>query len=363
MSPRARVRVRLALGLASCQLFTLATLPALAAPPMETIDDSGLLAAVEPVAAAETSGTTPATLKIAACVEAIAGLAEKRSALRTDAETSANLQQIEDLRARHLARELLLSELHGHALAGSPRELVQNATMRSGLRRVAVRTLALRKVHMQTAGDTQAALARLDVEEATINGRRAVAEAELRLEHEEARRRRTTFRRIFSGARSEQDADSHVEIRVADGSDPEDESRNPRNFAHLKGYLPMPVQRRTRVTTKADPNFGGSYLAITAKAGSNVRAVAQGTVVFADELAPYGKMVVVDHGQSYFTVYGGLDDISIGDGALLTSGTVLGHVGDGVPLIFQMRAGSRTIHGLSWFVPRRKILRDMPPHP
>ena len=96
---------------------------------------------------------------------------------------------------------------------------------------------------------------------------------------------------------------------------------------------------------------------MTAKSATNVRTVAGGTVVFADELSPYGKLVVVDHGQSYFTVYGGLSQISTGNGDPLTTGAVIGSVAEETPLVFQLRIGNRTLSGFSWFHANRQVQR------
>ena len=299
--------------------------------------------------------------KMAAVDEALRTLEKRRGALRDELESADASRQDEGRRARRLAREILVAELHGHAVAASPKDLVQNAAMRSGLRRVAARTLANHASRRSTVDELRASLVALDVEEARLKGERAVAEAEQRLEHESARRRRETLQSIFSGSSEPDSSPSHARIRVAEaGGDDDAESDS---FSSRKGSLSLPIQRRCRIKSKRDETIGGAFLAISSKGGSNVRAIASGTVVFADELAPYGKLVVVDHGQSYFSVYGGLSRIDVSNGEPMKEGLVLGAVDDDASLIFQLRVGSRTTSGLSWFKGhgKPKVPRDEQP--
>jgi murein DD-endopeptidase MepM/ murein hydrolase activator NlpD len=323
-----------------------------AAPPSEPSDDLGALA---PAIAGEALG---AAGKLATTDEALRALDVKRDELRQRLATEEGARRDEGRRARRLAREILIAELHGRALASSPEDLVHNATMRSGLRRMATRTLATHGARAGEAETTRAALAALDVDEARLRGERAVAEAELRLEHETARRRRETFAHIFDDERlpSSGDGGGHARIRVAEAGN--DDERDDESFAGKKGSLPLPIQRKCRIKSQRNDDYGGPYLAISSAKGSNVRAVAAGNVAFADELAPYGKLVVIDHGQSYFTVYGGLSRVGVGAGSGVREGAVLGQIEPDVTLVFQIRSGSRTLPPLKWLLQRRRPKDD-----
>lgn len=326
-----------------------------AAPPTEGAD--------ELLAAPRGDETLPlgAAGKLAATDEALRALDVSRDALRQKLATEEGARRDEGRRARRLAREILLAELHGHALASSPEELVHNATMRSGLRRVAARTLALHGARANEVDTTRQALGALDLDEARLHGERAVAEAELRLEHETARRRRETFAHIFDDERLAPASDGgvgggHARIRVAEAGG--DDERDDESFASKKGSLPLPIQRKCRIKSHKSDDYGGPYLAISSAKGSNVRAVAAGSIAFADELAPYGKLVVVDHGQSYFTVYGGLSRVVVSAGGPVREGAVLGQVDPEVALVFQLRAGSRTLAPLKWLMTGRRSKDD-----
>jgi septal ring factor EnvC (AmiA/AmiB activator) len=95
-------------------------------------------------------------------------------------------------------------------------------------------------------------------------------------------------------------------------------------------------------------------IAIEAPAGEEIKVVERGRVVFADHFAGYGKMVIVDHGERYFTIYAHLSEILTKIGSEVKRGDILGLVGDsdslaGVKLYFEMRKDGRSIDPLPWF--------------
>jgi murein DD-endopeptidase MepM/ murein hydrolase activator NlpD len=324
--------------------------PTAAAPPQEGAD--GAVPVTAEGAPAETLG---AAARLTSIDERLRQIDAKRGELRAALESREGDRVDEGRRARRLAREILLSELHGHALASTPRELVRNATMRSGLRRVASRTLAAHGERAHAVDEAKGALAAVDLEEAKLRADRVAAEAELRLEQEDARRRREALRQIFEAEPGEvRMGGGHARVRVAEAGDDDEGGSSEESFKARKGKLPLPVQRKCRIKSRRSEEFGGAYLAITSSKASNVRAVSSGTVAFADELPPYGKLVVVDHGDGYFTVYGGLSRIGTGTGAALREGTVVGALDADASLVFQLRSGTRTLAPSSWFRQRKR---------
>ncbi len=92
---------------------------------------------------------------------------------------------------------------------------------------------------------------------------------------------------------------------------------------------------------------------IDAPLGDGVRAVEKGRVVFADRFTGYGRMVIVDHGERYYTVYGHLSEIIRKNGEDLGRGEILGRVGDsdslsGAKLYFELRKDGRSVDPLPW---------------
>jgi murein hydrolase activator len=93
---------------------------------------------------------------------------------------------------------------------------------------------------------------------------------------------------------------------------------------------------------------------IEAPIGEEIRAVEKGRVVFAERFAGYGQMVIVDHGERYFSVYAHLSEILKKNGSLVSRGETLGRVGDsdslaGAKLYFEMRKDGKSIDPLPWF--------------
>lgn len=96
---------------------------------------------------------------------------------------------------------------------------------------------------------------------------------------------------------------------------------------------------------------------IEAPVGEEVRAVEKGTVVFADHFSGYGKMVILDHGERYYTIYAHLSEILKRNGDAVKRGEILGRAGDsdsltGARLYFEMRKDGRSIDPVPWFAKR-----------
>ena len=91
---------------------------------------------------------------------------------------------------------------------------------------------------------------------------------------------------------------------------------------------------------------------ITAPKGTMVRAAAAGTVTFAGkEKDQFGNLVVLDHGDGWFTAYGFLSRVTVKEGAKVAAGERVGLVGDtglakGSELHFEVRRGGKPVDPL-----------------
>lgn len=88
--------------------------------------------------------------------------------------------------------------------------------------------------------------------------------------------------------------------------------------------------------------------------GQEIKAVEKGTVVFADRFSGYGKMVIIDHGDRYYTIYAHLAEILKKNGDPVKRGETVGLVGDsdslaGANLYFELRKDGRSVDPLPWF--------------
>lgn len=90
-------------------------------------------------------------------------------------------------------------------------------------------------------------------------------------------------------------------------------------------------------------------LDITAAKGTMVRAAAAGTVKFADkEKEQFGNLVVIDHGDGWYTAYGFLSRITVKEGAKVAAGERIGLVGStgqakGNELHFEVRRDGKPV--------------------
>ena len=122
-------------------------------------------------------------------------------------------------------------------------------------------------------------------------------------------------------------------------------------FVASRGKLLFPVAGRAEVRPAHRDGTDGPGLEIYAAAGTPVRAVFAGRVAFADRYGPYGRIVILDHGDHYYTVSGDLDEIDVKIGQDVGAGERVGTVGDdgqGAMLYFEVRRGSQTIPPGPW---------------
>jgi len=76
-------------------------------------------------------------------------------------------------------------------------------------------------------------------------------------------------------------------------------------------------------------------------------------VRFADWFRGYGKLVILDHGDDYFSVSGHLAEILVGVGDRVSEGQPIGSVGEtgslsGPSLYFEIRRGAEPLDPAEW---------------
>jgi septal ring factor EnvC (AmiA/AmiB activator) len=122
-------------------------------------------------------------------------------------------------------------------------------------------------------------------------------------------------------------------------------------FASSKGRLLFPLAGRSEVRPARREGTDGPGLEIKSAMGAPVRAVFGGRVAFSDRYGPYGRLVIVDHGDHYYTVSGNLAAIDVKMGDEVSAGERLGTVGDegrGPMLYFEIRHGTQTMAPAAW---------------
>jgi len=125
-----------------------------------------------------------------------------------------------------------------------------------------------------------------------------------------------------------------------------------------KGKLLWPVNGRvtSRFGRRGSRMHDG--IDISAKAGTPVRAAADGEVVYSDSrLSGYGKLVIVRHGRNLFTAYAHNQRNLVKKGTRVKAGDAIARVGStgrasGPHLHFEVRQGSTPVDPLA-YLPRR----------
>ena len=130
-------------------------------------------------------------------------------------------------------------------------------------------------------------------------------------------------------------------------------------FSKLRGRLSLPV--RGELTGRFGAQRGGSGAAgtqakgvfIRAPEGQPVRAIAGGQVVYAEWMRGFGNLLIVDHGESYLSIYANNESLlkQVGDAvasgdAIATTGASGGNEQTG--LYFEMRHLGRAFDPLGW---------------
>ncbi len=130
-------------------------------------------------------------------------------------------------------------------------------------------------------------------------------------------------------------------------------------FASLRGALEPPVRApiARRFGRVVDREFHTQIfrkgIDFEAPQGTHVRAVADGQVRFAGWFRGYGRLVILDHGERFFTVSGHLEEIRVEVGDRVRAGDVIGTVGDtgslsGPRLYFEIRQGGEPLDPADW---------------
>jgi len=131
------------------------------------------------------------------------------------------------------------------------------------------------------------------------------------------------------------------------------------SFSVFKGKLNMPVNGHIVA-------FFGPYrnqqfdivnfrngVDISAEKGEPIKAVCAGRLLFADWFKGYGNMIIIDHGDSYYTIYAHADEIFKRKGDYVEAGEVVGTLGEtgsvsGPCLYFEIRHHGKPMDPINW---------------
>ncbi len=102
----------------------------------------------------------------------------------------------------------------------------------------------------------------------------------------------------------------------------------------VRGRIPWPVSGKIMMAFGKTRNkefnemVENTGIQIAAAQGTPFRAVAKGKVRYADWFKGYGKLVILDHGKGYYSLYAQAAELSVAEGTEVAQGQILGTVGD-----------------------------------
>ncbi len=139
----------------------------------------------------------------------------------------------------------------------------------------------------------------------------------------------------------------------------EEDFSGPSPFDGGGDKLPWPVQGRVvrQFGKIRHPEYGtvvvNNGVDIEADYGTEIRAVAAGSVEYVSTLPGYGNCIIVRHGGGYYTLYAHASEILVAQGEVVGPGSVIARVGDtgslsGNSLHFEVRKGTSPLDPMRW---------------
>ena len=130
-------------------------------------------------------------------------------------------------------------------------------------------------------------------------------------------------------------------------------------FTRMKGRLPFPVQGTVIATfgRKEHPELNTftfqKGIEIQAPRGAEIKAIHDGRVVFADWFKGYGHMIIIDHGESYYSLSAHASKLFKQVDDIVRAGETIALVGDtnsikGDCLYFEIRHHGKPQNPIAW---------------
>ncbi len=126
-----------------------------------------------------------------------------------------------------------------------------------------------------------------------------------------------------------------------------------KEFETLKGHLIWPARGRlvSSYNPSNDPPHNG--LSISLEENSTVQAISWGKVMHNNTLRGFGRVVILLHGEDYYTLYAYLSESSLQIGQEVEKGEVIGRSGyypqiDNHGIYFELRFKQKAINPIPW---------------
>lgn len=129
------------------------------------------------------------------------------------------------------------------------------------------------------------------------------------------------------------------------------------NFTQARGKLPWPVTGKITASygsVRGDDNRSKwDGVLITTARGTPVKAIYKGRVVYSDWLRGVGWLIIIDHGQGYYSLYGHNQTLLKKVGNMINSGDTIATVGNSggteqAALYFSIRQQGQAVNPALW---------------
>ena len=132
-----------------------------------------------------------------------------------------------------------------------------------------------------------------------------------------------------------------------------------KSFTAFKGLLNMPVEGK--IISRFGPHKNNKFNVVNFRSGIDIksdrgepiRAVSFGRVLYAGWFKGYGNMIIIDHGDNYYTIYAHAEELFKSKGDTVETDEVIATVGDsgsmiGPSLYFEVRHHGKPVDPLKW---------------
>ncbi|MDH5356209.1 MAG: peptidoglycan DD-metalloendopeptidase family protein [Gammaproteobacteria bacterium] len=168
------------------------------------------------------------------------------------------------------------------------------------------------------------------------------------------------LKKLVDDANELQNLLDSIEQILVDEPEPELEHRA---FADMRGKLAWPVKGKLRqfygkLKPLSDLRWQG--VVIEAPTGRHVKAVSHGRVAFADWLRGLGNLIIIDHGNSYLSLYGHNESLFKTAGEWVEPGDIISSVGssggqESPGLYFEIRKKGKPQNPTKWCKSRNQF--------
>lgn len=144
------------------------------------------------------------------------------------------------------------------------------------------------------------------------------------------------------------------------------------DFPKMKGSLIWPVIGKVLIPfglqhdSRLDRKILNNGIDIRSSFGSDILSVGSGKILYAGWFLGYGKLVIIDHGKGYSTIYAHASEIFVREGQLVKAGERIAAVGDtdsirGPELYFEIRYKGRPQDPVLWLgrrPPKMRVVKE-----